>query len=102
MTERSVGTRGRRLFVLVALAALSTAFSAGATDLVTKTVGSCAPSYTIAKADVGRVSAQQAGHGAAIQWGLFLASRYKFGTQFKLKVYAGGVKVDAKNQTYEP
>jgi hypothetical protein len=37
-----------------------------------------------------------------VQWGAYLLPKYKTGTQFVLTVYAGGVKIDSKNQDYEP
>jgi hypothetical protein len=37
-----------------------------------------------------------------MQWGAYLLPKYKTGTQFVLTVYAGGVKIDSKNQGYEP
>jgi hypothetical protein len=63
--------------------------------------GNCSPGHTISNAAFGRVSAQQAGRGSSISWGVYTIPQYK-SASFVLTVYAGGVKIDAKNQNYEP
>lgn len=60
----------------------------------------CSPNYT-APSKYGRFSAQQKGRGKAIQWGAYPNAAYT-GTNYRVKVYAGGVKVDSKNQDYAP
>ena len=82
--------------------AMSLLIGGCASSVVTENIGSCSPSYEIAQAGAGRLSIQQAGKGAAIQWGLYVEAPYKIGTQFVVTVYAGGVKIDGKNQNYEP
>lgn len=49
----------------------------------------------------GRFTVQQAAKNKAIQWGAYPSGTYS-GTQYLVNVYAGGVKIDAKNQSYAP
>lgn len=63
-------------------------------------VSPCSPSYT-APSNYGRFTAQQASRGKAIQWGAYPKAAYQ-GTNYRVAVYAGGVKVDSKNQSYAP
>jgi hypothetical protein len=48
------------------------------------------------------VTVQQSGPHAALQWGIYVAPKYKTGTAWVVRVYAGGVKIDGKVQSYEP
>jgi hypothetical protein len=81
---------------------VATLVSGCSASVSTKAVGQCSPSYTVSQAGYGRVTAQQAGRGQTIAWGVYVADKYKVGTQFVVSLYAGGVKIDGKNQTYEP
>lgn len=44
---------------------------------------------------------QQVGKGHRISWGAYPNAAYQ-GTNYRVRVYAGGVKVDSKNQNYAP
>lgn len=71
-----------------------------AASYTTEQVTSCA-NYSITHPSLGRVSVQQAGRGKSIQWGIYLNPGYKT-AKWSLKIYAGGVHIDSKNQSYEP
>ena len=90
----------RRPLTLTATLAL-TALLAGCTGVeVSPPVDSCSPSYQ-APSKFGRFAAQQAGPGAAIQWGAYPGPKYR-GNRYEVAVYLGGVKVDSKSQAYAP
>ncbi len=64
----------------------------------TTTGHSCSPNY-IRENKLGRLAVQQRGPGSSVAWGAYPklpAERYR------VSVYAGGRKVDGKNQTYPP
>ena len=44
---------------------------------------------------------QQRGRNDSIAWGFVAEERYR-GAHYKLKIYAGGRKIDGKNQNYAP
>jgi len=48
------------------------------------------------------VTVQQAGQSRPIAWGVYVNAKYKVGTYFAVKIYAGGTKIDSKSQNYEP
>jgi hypothetical protein len=57
---------------------------------------SCWPSY-IDRNEFGRISAQQLSRGSGLAWGVFPSVPF---VRLVVRVYAGGRKVDGKNQTY--
>jgi hypothetical protein len=99
--HRSVRSRWAFGVVGVTTGAALTLTGCAAT-VATKAIGNCSPSYSVGQSGVGKVSVQQAGRGSAIPWGVYVDAKYKFGTQFVVAVYAGGTKIDNKNQSYEP
>jgi hypothetical protein len=60
------------------------------------TVHSCSPSYVDAN-ESGRISAQQKGPGQSVQWGVYPRAHF---VRLVVRVYAGGRKVDGKDQDY--
>lgn len=96
--------RGRRRIVGVtgSVFAAALALSGCSGSVTTKQIGACSPGYTIGQSGYGKVSIQQAGQRRPIAWGVYVASKFKAGTFFVVKVYAGGQKIDGKNQNYEP
>lgn len=50
----------------------------------------------------GSAYVRQAGKNLPIQWGVYVVPKYKIVSHFVAKVYADGVKIDGKNQDYEP
>jgi hypothetical protein len=60
---------------------------------------SCSPSY-VDENEFGRISAQQAGPAASIQWGIYPKKSYK---RYVVRLYIDGRKLSGgKNQGYEP
>ncbi|CAN7400511.1 hypothetical protein LJR045_002495 [Microbacterium sp. LjRoot45] len=57
-------------------------------------------SYSV-NSGYGRFSIQQSAKGRSIQWGAYPNATYS-GTLYRVGVYANGVKIDSKNQTYAP
>jgi len=96
--RRSRQRRGAAL--LAALVAVLATLSGCGTVEVSPTIKSCSPSYVI-NSEFGKFSAQQAGRGKSIAWGAYPNAAYS-GTNYYVKVYAGGVRVDTKNQSYAP
>ncbi len=94
--------RRRVRLAVVATVASGLVLTGCSTSVATKKVGNCSPEYSIGQTGYGKVSVRQPRKGAAIAWGVYVDQKYKFGTQFVLTVYAGGTKIDSKNQGYEP
>lgn len=84
-----------------AIGALALSASGCSVTATTKAPSSCSPSYTLSNPDGGRISIQQAGYGTSVPWGIYGKGDFKY-AHFVVKVYAGGVKVDSKDQNYEP
>lgn len=61
-------------------------------------IGNCSPSYT-PSSKYGNFSAQQAGPGQAIQWGMYPNIP---ATQYVVDVYVGSNRFDHKDQNYPP
>lgn len=81
-----------------AAAGLAGACSADTAGSGEGTLHSCSPNYTDEN-KLGRLSVQQKGPGATIQWGAFPklpADRYV------VTIYIGRTKVDNKHQSYQP
>jgi hypothetical protein len=93
---------GRSCIRLFAALVVCLSSGACAATFTTENIGPCSPEYSISHPEVGNVFIRQGGRGQAIQWGAYLLPKYKVGTHFVLTVYAGGVKIDSKNQSYEP
>lgn len=91
-----------RHIMLVLLLSITALVASGCSASVSSDeVKSCA-SASIGNPQAGTLSVQQASRGSAIQWGLYVAPKYKVGASFVVNVYADGVKIDGANQTYEP
>ncbi|MDN4648150.1 hypothetical protein [Curtobacterium sp. PsM8] len=91
----------RSRLAVLALAAMVAAGLSGCSQTAIAPQGHCSPSYEVGGAE-GKLKVQQKGHGQAITWGIYVASKYKTGTVWAVKVRANGTNIDAKNQTYEP
>lgn len=92
----------KRIFAAtVALLTLVLATGCSATvNTDVKNISSC-HSYTL-QVTGAKASIQQTSRGSAIQWGIYVSDARFKDAHFKLSVYAGGVKIDSKDQWYEP
>lgn len=61
---------------------------------------SCVPYYK-ADSQIGNFTIQQQGPGRSLQWGAYPYREFT-GTWYNLSVYANGVKIDSKSQSYAP
>lgn len=86
----------------VTVAAVALLMTGCAASFVTEDIGPCSPEYAVSHPDVGSAYVRQAGKNLPIQWGVYVVPKYKIGSHFIVKVYADGVKIDGKNQDYEP
>jgi hypothetical protein len=80
---------------------LAGALSGCSATYETRGIESCSPEYSISHPEGGTISIRQPGPGQAIAYGVYTVDKYK-ASHFFVKVYAGGVRVDTKNQYYEP
>jgi len=71
-----------------------------ASTVATKEIGSC-KNYVL-QIDPAKASVQQSARGASLQWGIYVSDAQYKSALFVLSVYAGGVKLDGKRQSYEP
>jgi len=86
----------RLLTVTLAIAAISACAGVGNTA---ETTHSCSPSY-VDEDEFGRVSAQQAGPGALIQWGVYPKRSYQ---RYTVRLYIDSRKLSGgRDQDYEP
>lgn len=75
--------------------------TSGCSQVAVAPTGNCSPEYVVGGAE-GRLAVRQEGRGKSIAWGIYVAPEYKTGTTWVVKVYAGGTRIDGKNQAYEP
>ncbi|MCW2855783.1 MAG: hypothetical protein JWR52_1398 [Marmoricola sp.] len=100
MSSRECANRYRASTLVATLSLLAMTLTGCAVPEVRPGIQSCSPSYVV-QSKFGRFSAQQAGRGYPIPWGAHPSPTYT-GNWYRIKVYAGGVKIDDKNQNYPP
>lgn len=90
----------RRARVAVIIFAISAGLAGCASTVSAPTpYSSCYPGASYTLASGGTISAQQAGAGRSIQWGVYPQIS---GATYHVIVYTGGKKYDEKTQSYPP
>lgn len=99
--RQKTGNRSR-LIRFGTAALLATAALTGCSQQYSSPIGQCSPNYTLNDPH-GKFSIQQAGRNQSVQWGIYpnadIQARAK---NYKLDIYVGSKRVDAKNQSYAP
>jgi hypothetical protein len=100
---RTINTSTRSATILLAVGLVAVLPKACAADNPppgsgSRTIHSCSPDYTDEN-KLGRLSVQQKGPGASIQWGAYPKLD---ADKYVVMITIGGVKVDGKNQSYPP
>jgi hypothetical protein len=91
--------RGWRAAIVAVIAAVSLVPLSGCASSVSYAPVESCNNYRVVNGGTS-FSVQQAARGSAITWGIY-STKYK-SAHYYVKVYAGGVNIDTKNQYYEP